>query len=348
MWYDNWCKLGPLANIIPKKARNVARMKDNDFVADLVHNGVWLWPTEWLRLYPELNQVVVPNFTQSKDTVWDRRIFKDEARSVKELNKVIKKHMTDMLMSLNVKSSGALVDSLLFGFHVGMVTVVLRGVWKKDLCFAGRIAWNDDDDVLDVLGLDSRYKAKKGMDLKVLTMNNSLKALLQNRQCIPVKAVDATVASDPLVGALLSEFIANQYIFESQQLAATCSGNLKRPASACSSSLQHRTMSVVWASFGTIYLCYAMLEVYRVLFEVFGLDQEAEECQPKLRRELEDVDHCLSKNRRITWNDDDDVLDVLGLDSRYKAKKGASSRPARLPSRPAGHQRASSRPVGWG
>ncbi|GKA15976.1 hypothetical protein Tco_0695723, partial [Tanacetum coccineum] len=26
-----------------------------------------------------------------------------------------------------------------------------------------RIAWNDDDDVLDVLGLDSRYKAKKVM-----------------------------------------------------------------------------------------------------------------------------------------------------------------------------------------
>ncbi|GJV10860.1 hypothetical protein Tco_1352401, partial [Tanacetum coccineum] len=51
---------------------------------------------------------------------------------------------------------------------------------------------------------------------------------------------------------------------------------------------------------------------------------------------------------RITWNDDDDVLDVLGLDSRYKAKKGAGSRPAEPSSRPAGHQRASSRPAGLG
>ncbi|KAL4575388.1 hypothetical protein LXL04_022231 [Taraxacum kok-saghyz] len=48
--------------------------------------------------------------------------------------------------------------------------------------------------------------------------------------------------------------------------------------------------SVVWALFGAIYLCFGMPEVYGVLFEVFGMDPEDEECQPKLRRQLEDVD----------------------------------------------------------
>ncbi|GJZ08089.1 hypothetical protein Tco_0542372 [Tanacetum coccineum] len=51
---------------------------------------------------------------------------------------------------------------------------------------------------------------------------------------------------------------------------------------------------------------------------------------------------------RIAWNDDDDVLDVLGLDSRYKAKKGAGSRQDEPSNRTAGHQRASSRPAGLG
>ncbi|GJR06650.1 RNA-directed DNA polymerase, eukaryota, reverse transcriptase zinc-binding domain protein [Tanacetum coccineum] len=44
MWYDNWCKL--------------------------VHNGAWIWPREWLSLYPVLNQVEVPIFNQNKDTMW--------------------------------------------------------------------------------------------------------------------------------------------------------------------------------------------------------------------------------------------------------------------------------------
>ncbi|KAJ1387287.1 Ribonuclease III domain [Sesbania bispinosa] len=49
--------------------------------------------------------------------------------------------------------------------------------------------------------------------------------------------------------------------------------------------------SVFWALFGAIYLCFGMPEVYRVLFEVFGMDPDAEDCQPKLRRQLEDIDH---------------------------------------------------------
>lgn len=46
-----------------------------------------------------------------------------------------------------------------------------------------------------------------------------------------------------------------------------------------------------WALFGAIYRVFGMPEVYRVLFEVFGMDPEDEDCQPNLRRQLEDVDY---------------------------------------------------------
>nr|GEU50092.1 hypothetical protein [Tanacetum cinerariifolium] len=69
MWYDNWNNLSPLDRVIPKNDRNAARMKDNETVVDLVQNGSWEWPDEWLQLYPLLNQVVVLNFSMRKDSV---------------------------------------------------------------------------------------------------------------------------------------------------------------------------------------------------------------------------------------------------------------------------------------
>ncbi|KAD1885335.1 hypothetical protein E3N88_42162 [Mikania micrantha] len=63
--------------------------------------------------------------------------------------------------------------------------------------------------------------------------------------------------------------------------------------------------SVFWALFGAIYLCFGMPEVYRVLFEVFGMDPEDEECQPKLRRQLEDVDYVSAEfeGRKLSWQE---------------------------------------------
>ncbi|KNA19175.1 hypothetical protein SOVF_064030 [Spinacia oleracea] len=63
--------------------------------------------------------------------------------------------------------------------------------------------------------------------------------------------------------------------------------------------------SVFWALFGAIYLCYGMPEVYRVLFEVFGMDPEDEDCQPKKRRQLEDVDYVSAEfeGRKLSWQD---------------------------------------------
>jgi len=63
--------------------------------------------------------------------------------------------------------------------------------------------------------------------------------------------------------------------------------------------------AVFWAIFGAIYLCFGMPEVYRVLFEAFGMDPDDESCQPKLRRQLEDVDFVSVEfeKRQLTWQD---------------------------------------------
>jgi len=47
-----------------------------------------------------------------------------------------------------------------------------------------------------------------------------------------------------------------------------------------------------------------MREVYRVLFEVFGMDPDAEDCQPRLRRQLEDVDYVSAEfEGKLSWQD---------------------------------------------
>ncbi|GJX76581.1 RNA-directed DNA polymerase, eukaryota, reverse transcriptase zinc-binding domain protein [Tanacetum coccineum] len=68
-WYDNWSNLGPLEKIIPKKVRNEARMKDNDCVVDLIHNGEWNWPKFWFDQFPVLKSPHVPNLSHQKDSV---------------------------------------------------------------------------------------------------------------------------------------------------------------------------------------------------------------------------------------------------------------------------------------
>eukprot|EP00252_Welwitschia_mirabilis_P005335 TRINITY_DN1583_c0_g1_i7.p1 TRINITY_DN1583_c0_g1~~TRINITY_DN1583_c0_g1_i7.p1 ORF type:complete len:451 (-),score=61.85 TRINITY_DN1583_c0_g1_i7:584-1936(-) len=62
--------------------------------------------------------------------------------------------------------------------------------------------------------------------------------------------------------------------------------------------------SVFNALMGAIYVCFGMAEIYRVLFEVFGMDPDSEECQPKQRREA-DIDYVSSEfdGKQLTWQD---------------------------------------------
>jgi len=56
--------------------------------------------------------------------------------------------------------------------------------------------------------------------------------------------------------------------------------------------------------FGAIYLCFGLPEVYRVLFEVFGMDPDDEDCQPRERKQLEDVDYVSAEfENKLNWQD---------------------------------------------
>lgn len=62
---------------------------------------------------------------------------------------------------------------------------------------------------------------------------------------------------------------------------------------------------VFQALMGAIYLCFGMAEIYRVLFEAFGMDPDAEDCQPKERRQLEDIDYVSPEyeGKQLTWQE---------------------------------------------
>jgi hypothetical protein len=62
--------------------------------------------------------------------------------------------------------------------------------------------------------------------------------------------------------------------------------------------------AVFWALLGAIYLTLGMPEVYRVLFEVFGMDVDAKTCQPKMRN-VQDLDYLSPEldGKRLTWQE---------------------------------------------
>ncbi|GKC27774.1 RNA-directed DNA polymerase, eukaryota, reverse transcriptase zinc-binding domain protein [Tanacetum coccineum] len=54
VWYDKWDVEGPLCSMINKRAIYNARLSDNNTVADMIRDGVWQWPQEWISLFPRL------------------------------------------------------------------------------------------------------------------------------------------------------------------------------------------------------------------------------------------------------------------------------------------------------
>ncbi|GJR98403.1 hypothetical protein Tco_0270577 [Tanacetum coccineum] len=51
---------GPLSDFIPRRDRYKERYSDNENVADMINNGVWIWPVNWFNKYPKLCNIVIP------------------------------------------------------------------------------------------------------------------------------------------------------------------------------------------------------------------------------------------------------------------------------------------------
>nr|GEU72415.1 hypothetical protein [Tanacetum cinerariifolium] len=66
-WFDNWCVLSPLSNIISNRNIYGAGLQVNAKVNDIIRHGSWCWPNEWALKYPPLNNVIVPHLSNDVD-----------------------------------------------------------------------------------------------------------------------------------------------------------------------------------------------------------------------------------------------------------------------------------------
>ncbi|XP_071694872.1 uncharacterized protein [Rutidosis leptorrhynchoides] len=70
-WFDTWCNVSPLIDIVSWRDINATRFSYETRVADLVHNNSWVWPTQWLTKYPILASISVPILSNNRDyIVW--------------------------------------------------------------------------------------------------------------------------------------------------------------------------------------------------------------------------------------------------------------------------------------
>nr|GEV15128.1 hypothetical protein [Tanacetum cinerariifolium] len=67
-WYDNWCEGSPLCRIISNKSIYSVGLSRDMMVADIVVDGNWTWPTEWLNEFSILRQIRTLDLkTEKKD-----------------------------------------------------------------------------------------------------------------------------------------------------------------------------------------------------------------------------------------------------------------------------------------
>nr|GEU31113.1 hypothetical protein [Tanacetum cinerariifolium] len=61
LWFDKWCMLSPLSNIISHRDMYRAGLSFSTKVQDVLSNGVWEWPIYLLDIYPMLISVSLQN-----------------------------------------------------------------------------------------------------------------------------------------------------------------------------------------------------------------------------------------------------------------------------------------------
>lgn len=76
VWFDRWCPQSPLMN--PLFVRVITRVgfKLSYRVADVIRNGTWNWPNDWLTRFPMLTNMDVPDLDHStRDTLFWRDVY---------------------------------------------------------------------------------------------------------------------------------------------------------------------------------------------------------------------------------------------------------------------------------
>ncbi|GJR74233.1 RNA-directed DNA polymerase, eukaryota, reverse transcriptase zinc-binding domain protein [Tanacetum coccineum] len=69
VFYDRWCSIGPLSEMISRRNIYNERLRDDIVIADIVNNGRWAWPEDWMSTYPSLSNIQNPNLIARDDKV---------------------------------------------------------------------------------------------------------------------------------------------------------------------------------------------------------------------------------------------------------------------------------------
>ncbi|GJX36126.1 hypothetical protein Tco_0247683 [Tanacetum coccineum] len=70
-WFDNWCLLGPLADIISNRDIYGVGYNRSAKVKDIIVNDSWSWADVWMSEYSNLGTIGVPHLSDASDKlVW--------------------------------------------------------------------------------------------------------------------------------------------------------------------------------------------------------------------------------------------------------------------------------------
>ncbi|GKA58044.1 hypothetical protein Tco_0757232 [Tanacetum coccineum] len=66
VWYDMWCPQSPLIRFLSPRDINREGFHLQNCVADMIADGVWIWPQSWLLKAPKLGLIPVPILEHSR------------------------------------------------------------------------------------------------------------------------------------------------------------------------------------------------------------------------------------------------------------------------------------------
>nr|XP_043620313.1 uncharacterized protein LOC122592176 [Erigeron canadensis] len=79
LWYDRWCTVGPLCDQITRRTIFEGKFRDNMTVANMIIDGKWRWPEDWLNKYEFLRDIEFCTNQVWKDLRpdWEKVVWKN-------------------------------------------------------------------------------------------------------------------------------------------------------------------------------------------------------------------------------------------------------------------------------
>ena len=86
VWFDKWCNLGPLSQIVTRRDLYDARFDANATISEMVSDNQWIWSNVWSIRFPEISCLPVPNLSNTSDrAIWRDTNGNEKSFSVKQV-----------------------------------------------------------------------------------------------------------------------------------------------------------------------------------------------------------------------------------------------------------------------